>query len=188
MLSFTLLSILVGVVISVVFGPTVLDFVKNLIPADDSPFWAFLHFTISLIILVSVFRRLNKKTKKEVAKEEQRAPDSALKYVTTGFVFAMATFTDPTYYAVILLAAETNSFLLAILLIAIWFLTSQFSAVIVYMANQFNLLDRLVIFINTIKNKNMKIMKNIFYLLLIVIALLLMIDSWFYLFFDRYLF
>ena len=100
----------------------------------------------------------------------------------------MATFTDPTYYAVILLAAETNSFLLAILLIAIWFLTSQFSAVIVYMANQFNLLDRLVIFINTIKNKNMKIMKNIFYLLLIVIALLLMIDSWFYLFFDRYLF
>lgn len=186
-LFFTLISILVGAIISVVFGPAVLDFVINLIPADDSPFWAFFRFAIALIILVSVFWRLNKKTKKVVTKEEQKVPDSSIKYVATGLVFATATFTDPTYYAVILLSSETNSFILAILLISIWFLTSQFSAVLVYIANQFNRLDRLVIFIDTIKNKYKNI-NHIFYFIFIIIALLLIIDSGFYLLFDRYLF
>lgn len=39
----------------------------------------------------------------------------------------------------------------------VWFLTSQFSAVIVYMANQLNLLDKLVAFIDKIKNRNKKV-------------------------------
>lgn len=124
MFTFTLLSIIVGAVISVVFSPTVLDFVKSLIPADDSPFWAFLYFIISLIIFVGIFWKHNMKTKKEEVIKNQKVLDSTIKYAATGFVFAIATFTDPTYYAVILLGAETNSFLLATLLITIWFLTS----------------------------------------------------------------
>ena len=105
-----------------------------------------------------------------------------------GFVFAVTSFTDPTYYAVILLAGETNNLFLATLLITIWFLVSQFMAVIVYIANQVNLLSKLTAYIEKLKKKKMKVITHIVFAILIIIAVLLIIDSGFYLFNGKYLF
>ena len=74
-----------------------------------------------------------------------------MKQLTTGFIFALTCFTDPTYYAVMLMGGETGNFLSAVVLLTLWFLVSQFLAVIVYIANEMNLLEKLVDFIKKFK-------------------------------------
>ena len=113
---------------------------------------------------------------------------NALKHIITGFVFAISSFTDPTFYAVVLISGETDNIFISILLLTIWFLVSQCLAVIVYIANQCNLLNKLVYQVDKFKNRNLKGVKKVFYIILIVIAILLIIDTGFYLFNDRYLF
>ena len=60
-------------------------------------------------------------------------------------------------YAVMLMGGETGNFLSAVVLLTLWFLVSQFLAVIVYIANEMNLLEKLVDFI---KKSNKKIGKQ----------------------------
>lgn len=186
-LSFMLFSIFIGVGISVVFGTTVLEFIKNITPSDSSPFWAILEITISIIILFWIFKRYLNRIKEKQDKEE-RIEGTMVKYITTGFVFAITSFTDPTYYAVILLGSETNNFILATLLLTIWFLVSQIATLIVYIANELNLLNKVVEFIEKFKSKNKNIFNNIIYCILVIIAIGLIIDSFFYLSTGNYLF
>lgn len=187
-LSFMLFSVFIGVAISVVFGTTAVEFMKNVTPNDSSPFWAIFEITISIIILFWIFKRYFNKTKEKKDKEEKRIEGTMVKYITTGFVFALTSFTDPTYYAVILLGSETNNFILATLLITIWFLVSQIATLIIYIANELNLLTKVVELIEKIKSKNKNILNNIIYCILVIIAIGLIVDSCFYLFTGTYLF
>ena len=111
-----------------------------------------------------------------------------MKQLTTGFIFALTCFTDPTYYAVILLGGETGNFLTAALLLTIWFVVSQFMALIVYVANGLNLLDQLVASVDKLKAKHGKPITYTIYAVLVIIAIVLLIDTGFYLFDGRYLF
>ena len=111
-----------------------------------------------------------------------------IKYLSTGFVFAISCFTDPTYYAVILMGGEVGNFLTATLLMTIWFVVSQFMALIVYVANSLNLLDKLVALVDKLKAKNIKPITYTIYAVLLIIAIVLLIDTGFYLFDGRYLF
>lgn len=187
-LSFAGFSILGGAILATVFGTAAIDFLKSIMPDDDSPIWAILEFAVSVFILVWVFKRLLQRTKNTDKKEKEAISGNNFKYITTGFVFAVTSFTDPTFYAVILLGGESGNFLTAFVLLTIWFVVSQFMAVIAYIANEINLLDKLVAFVDKMKNKNMKVAANIFYAVLIVVALLLIVDTGFYLFGGRYLF
>ena len=180
-------SVLIGAVLSAIFGATAVDILKSIAPGDDSPFWAVLEFAVSVFILVWVLRRLFSVRKE---KEEKKKAISGIwiKYLSTGFVFAISCFTDPTYYAVILLGGEAGNFLTAILLLTIWFVVSQFMALFVYAANSLNLLDKVVAFVDKLKEKKTKPITYALYAVLVIIAIVLLVDTGFYLFDGRYLF
>lgn len=185
--SFMGFSILIGAVLAAIFGVSAVEILESLTPEDDSPLWAVLEFVISLVVAIFVLRKIF--NKKEKAGEYEKAVEgSAFKYLFTGFVFAITCFTDPTYYAVILLGGESNNFLTAALLLTIWFLVSQFMAVIVYVANQMNVLKKLLGWAERLKEKGLKTVMHVFYVILFVVALGLMIDSGYYLIAGKYLF
>lgn len=181
-------SILIGAVLSAIFGTAAVDILKNIVPGDDSPFWAILEFAASVFILVWVLRRLFGVRKKKEQKEKKAVDGTRIKCLSTGFLFAVSCFTDPTYYAVILLGGEEGSFLTATLLLTIWFVVSQFMALIVYAANSLNLLDKLAVFVDRLKEKKIKPLTYAFYAILGIIAIALLVDTGFYLFGGRYLF
>lgn len=185
--SFMGFSILIGAVLAAIFGESAVEILKSITPEDDSPFWAILQFVVSLVIIIYMIRKLFFKKKKTEDKKEIKK-GSAFEYLFIGFIFAVTCFTDPTYYAVILIGGESQNFLTATLLLTVWFLVSQFMAVIVYVANQMNLLKRLIEWIEKIKQKDFSIVKNIIYVILIAIAIGLMVDSGCYLITGNYLF
>lgn len=157
---------------------------------DNSPFWAVLEFAVSVFILVWVLRRLFSVSEKKEETEKKAVNGTWIKYLSTGVVFAISCFTDPTYYAVILLGGETGNFLTATLLLTIWFVVSQFMALIVYTANSLNLLDKLVAFVDKLKEEKIKIKPITYalYAVLVIIAIVLLVDTGFYLFDGRYVF
>ena len=187
-LTFALFSVLGGAVLAAVFGATAVEYLKRILPNDNSPIWAVLEFAISIVIFVWVIRKLVCKNRKAEDKKKNAIVGSWVKYFTTGFVFAVTCLTDPTYYAIILMGGETGNFFSAILLFTIWFLVSQFMAVIVYIAYQLNLLNKLTSFVNRLKEKQFKHLVKILYLLLLITAVVLLVDTGYYLFFGKYLF
>lgn len=186
-LSFAGFSIVIGAALSTVFGAAAVEILEKIMPDDNSPFWAVLNFSISVFIFIWVFKKLLVKGRK---KEENKRTISGsyFKHVTTGFIFALTCFTDPTYYAVLLLGGPTKNFFTAAMLIIIWFVVSQFMAIMVYIANELNALDKLTGFTEKIKQKNLKPITYIFYGILLIIAILLLVDTGHYLFAGKYLF
>lgn len=191
-LSYAGFSVLIGAVLSAIFGTAAVDILKSMVPGNNSPFWAVLEFAVSVFILVWVLRRLFSVSKKKEETEKKAVNGTWIKYLSAGVVFAISCFTDPTYYAVILLGGETGNFLTVTLLLTIWFVVSQFMALIIYTANSLNLLEKLVVFVDKLKEKKKKIkIKPITYALyavLVIIAIVLLVDTGFYLFDGRYLF
>lgn len=190
-LSFAGFTIVIGAALSSIFGVTAIELIKNIMPDDNSPFWAVLNFAISICIFIWIIKKLfaakNKEDKKD-RKDRKAINGSNLKYLTTGFVFALTCFTDPTYYAVFLLGGQTRNFFTATILITLWFLVSQFMAIIVYVANELNLLDKLNKFTERIKQKNLKPITYIIYGILLLVAVALLADAGYYLFAGEYIF
>lgn len=189
-LSYAGLSILIGAVLSAIFGTAAVDILQSMVPEDNSPFWAILEFGLSAFILVWVLRRLFSVRKKKEDTEKRAVNGNWIKYISTGVVFAISCFTDPTYYAVILLGGETGNFFTALLLLTIWFVVSQFMALTVYIADSLNFLDKLIAFVDKLKEKKEKIkpLTYVLYAVLVIIAILLLVDTGVYLFDGRYLF
>lgn len=187
-LSYAGFSVLIGAVLSALFGTAAVDILKNMVPGDNSPFWAVLEFAVSVFILVWVLRRVFRVRKKKEETEKKAVRGTWIRYLSTGIVFALSCFTDPTYYAVILLGGETGNVLAAALLLTIWFVVSQFMALIVYTANSLNLLDKLVAFADKRKEKKIKPVIYAFYAIFVILAVVLLVDTGFYLFDGKYLF
>ncbi len=187
-LSFAGFSIFLGVLASSILGIAAVDFLKRIIPDDNSPFWAVLNFVISIVILLWIFKKVFWYTNKKEKSKKKFINGNNFKYIITGLVFSITCFTDPTFYAVILMGSESDSILISILLLTIWFVVSQFMAIITYIAHELNLLDNLVAFVDRLKSKNMKKFTYVFYAILVAIALLLMIDSGVYWLSGKYLF
>lgn len=191
MATFTVLSILIGAILSTIFGSAAVDILKRLIPGDEHPFWGNLEFGISVIILVWVIIKICKpKEKKE--KESKVVDGSLLKFIVTGIVFAFTCFTDPTYYAVMLLGGESHNFFTATLLLTVWFVVSQSMSFAVYFANQFGALDKLTAWLDRVKarftGRPQKIISTVIYTILLIIGVALMANSTYFLFSGKYLF
>ena len=187
-LSYAGFSILTGAVLSALFGAAAVDLLKSMVPGDDSPFWAILEFAVSVFILVWVLRKIFRVGKKKEKAEKKAVGGSQIRCLGVGIMFAISCFTDPTYYAVILLGGETERFLASALLLSIWFAVSQFMALIVYTAIGLNLLEKLVAFVDKVKEKRLKSITRILYAVFVIIAIALLVDTGFYLFCGRYLF
>lgn len=187
--SFAGFSIFIGAFLAIVFGVVVTEFLQSFIPDDNSPFWIITQFVLSIIILVWICKKLFvKKQNIEKTETQETVGGNNFKYIVTGILFAISCFTDPTYYAVILIGGETGNIFIAIMLLTIWFAVSQFMAIIVYIVIELNTINRMLAYVDRLKaknEKNIKIAKYIIYSLLAGIALLMIADTGFYLFNGR---
>lgn len=186
-LSFAGFSILLGAILAAVFGAAAAELLDAIIPNDDSPLWAVLELAVSIFIFIWVIGKIRNRSKKQ-EKTKETVKGGSIKYLTTGFVFALSCFTDPTYYAVMLMGGESGNFFTALLLLTIWFVVSQFMAVTIYIAHELNLLDKLIAFVDRFRAKKLTVLANIFYILLLAIAVALIADIAFFLFRGSYLF
>lgn len=185
--SFGVLSVQIGAILATIFGTAAVDILKKLTPGDESPFWACLNFAISGFLLVWVLRKLRGVSKNPKREEKKIVGGSGLKYLITGTVFALTSFTDPTYYAVILMGGESHSFLVASMLLSVWFLVSQCMAVIVYLAIELNLLSALTETVERFKQRSWEGAAYGLYGILLLVAIVLLADAGYYLFAGRYL-
>ena len=89
-LSYAGFSVLIGAVLSAIFGTAAVDILKSMVPGDNSPFWAVLEFAVSVFILVWVLRRLFSVSEKKEETEKKAVNGTWIKYLSTGVVFAIS--------------------------------------------------------------------------------------------------
>ena len=188
MLSFAVFSVVIGAAIAIIFGASAFDFIQQFILAKDSVVWAFVQFGAGVSIVIFTVYKLQQRRKGFVKKDKHVVKGSTLKYIFIGFLFALSSFTDPTYFAIILIAGDTNTPLMIFIILTIWFMFSQLLAVIVYITIQFGFLQSLSSFVERIKTFKIRGLSNAMYAIFIVVAVLLMINSSMYFWNGMYLF
>ena len=176
-LSFAVSTILVGTVLAALMGAAAAGFLQSVLPDDDSQFWAIVELAISVVILIWVAKRVFAGPKREKKQPREIVRGSALGHVAMGFVFAVTSFTDPTFYAVMLIGGESHSVVTAALLLALWFVVSQCLTMVVYAAIQCNRLDALAARLDEWKARNQTMFNHMLHGLLVVIAVLLTADA-----------
>jgi hypothetical protein len=180
-----IITILMGSMISAIFKSSAAQFIESIIPGDDSLFWPILEFSVSLVIIIWVLTRIFRK--KEEVEEKKEIEGNTIRFILSGTFFAIMSFTDPTYYGVILIGSETDSFIVSALLVLIWFLISQVALVIAYGSIEMNALPKFENTIEKFKNRHKRKLTITINVLLIVIAILLFIDPLAYLLIGEYL-
>jgi hypothetical protein len=191
MVTYAALSIFIGAVLSTLFGVKAVNVLEKLIPSDNHPFWGGLELVISVVILVWTIKKIcNPKTEED--EKSKSITGSSMRFVVMGGLFAVSCFTDPTYYAVILLGGQSENFWLATFLLTLWFVVCQFMSIAVYFAIQFGFVKKLTTWIDKVKiriaGKSLKYMKNILYGGLLIVGIILLIDSLFFWLRGTYLF
>lgn len=186
-LSFAGSTILVGTVLAASMGAAAADALQSILPDDDSRFWAIAELAVSVIILVWVANRVFAGPGREKKQPRETVRGSALEHVVMGFVFAVTSFTDPTFYAVMLIGGESRSVVTAALLLTLWFVVSQCLAMVVYAAIQCNRLDALAARLDEWKARNLTMFNRVLHGVLIVVAILLTADARAYLSTGGYL-
>ena len=186
-LSFAVSTILVGTVLAASMGAAAADALQSILPDDDSRFWAIAEFAVSIVILIWVAKRVFAGPKRKKKQPREAVRGGALGHIAVGFVFAITSFTDPTFYAVMLIGGESRSVVTAALLLALWFVVSQCLAMVVYIAIQCNRLDALAARLDEWKARNLTMSNRVLHGALIGIAILLTADATAYLSTGEYL-
>ena len=186
-LSFAGSTILVGTVLAASMGAAAAGFLQSILPDDGSRFWAIAELAVSIIILVWVTKRVFAGSGREKKQPREAVRGGALGHIAVGFVFAITSFTDPTFYAVMLIGGESRSVVTAALLLALWFVVSQCLSMVVYIAIQCNRLDALVARLDEWKARNLTMSNRVLHGALIGIAILLTADATAYLSTGEYL-
>lgn len=186
-LSFAVSTILVGTVLAASMGAAAAGFLQSILPDDNSRFWAIVEFAVSIVILIWVAKRVFAGSGREKKQPRETVRGGALGYAVMGCVFAVTSFTDPTFYAVMLIGGESRSVVTAALLLALWFVVSQCLAVAVYAAIQCNRLDALAARLDKWKARNQTMFSHMLHGLLVVVAILLTADATAYLLTGDYL-
>ena len=186
-LSFAIFTILVGTVLAASMGAAAADYLQSVLPDGGSRFWAIAELAVSVVILLWVARRVFAGPKREKKQPREAGRGGALGHTVVGFVFAITSFSDPTFYAVMLIGGESRSVVTAALLLTLWFAVSQCLAMVVYAAIQCNRLDALAARLDKWKARNLTMFNRVLHGALIAIAILLAVDAASYLLAGTYL-
>ena len=186
-LSFAIFTILVGTVLAASMGAAAADYLQSVLPDGGSRFWAIAELAVSVVILLWVARRVFAGPKREKKQPREAGRGGALGHIAVGFVFAITSFSDPTFYAVMLIGGESRSVVTAALLLALWFVVSQCLAMVVYAAIQYNRLDALAARLDEWKARNLTMFNRALHGALIALATLLAVDASAYVFTGAYL-
>ncbi|KAA8828599.1 hypothetical protein [Bifidobacterium myosotis] len=176
-LSFAVSTILVGTVLVASMGGAAAGFLQSVLPDDGSRFWAIAELAVSVVILLWVAKRVFAGPKREKKQPREAVRRGVLGHVTMGFVFAVTSFTDPTFYAVMLIGGESRSVVTAALLLTLWFVVSQCLTMVVYAAIQCNRLDALAARLDEWKARNHAMFNHMLHGVLVVVAILLTADA-----------
>lgn len=176
-LSFAVSTILVGTVLAASMGAAAAGFLQSVLPDDGSRFWAIAELAVSVVILLWVARRVFAGPKREKKQPREAVRGGVLGHIAVGFVFAITSFSDPTFYAVMLIGGESRSVVTAALLLALWFVVSQCPTMVVYAAIQCNRLDALAARLDEWKARNQTMFSHMLHGLLVVVAVLLTADA-----------
>ncbi len=180
-------TVIIGVVMSIL-GQEAIDFVQSFIPDDFSPAWAILNLLIVLIISGWLLIRFLKRNKPKKTPKKKTLLGGVWQIIAVGLIFAASSLTDPTFYAVIILAAESHNILSMIGLHLLWVCVCQLPLILITGAYYLNIHQKLL-------SKSAKLWRLhrqkfivVLYLIAILICLLLLADSAVYLVSGQYMF
>jgi hypothetical protein len=131
-LAFTLAFLLFTQVLGVacaLLGSRAIDQLLSLVPGDESPAWAVVYAVTAAALVVWVVRRAvrrhENKPEKQPGRLSRLLSGSTLAFIAGGMLWACSSFSDPTFYAVILASAEAPSLLGTIFYPLLWIYITQ---------------------------------------------------------------
>lgn len=137
-ISFLLGTVLLGVFFSVI-GQGAVAHLQTLIPNEISPVWAALNLIIiGVIIAWLAVRFKNRKKPKERKRYRKPLLGSVWHFIAVGILLALSAPADPTFYAVIVLAAQAQNILEMAGLHLLWISVSQIPLIAVVIAYYLN--------------------------------------------------
>ena len=186
-LSFLIGTVVLGVILSLL-GQGVLDYLQSFIPNDDSPLWLILNAIIIIAIIVWLVVRFSRRNKPKKEKKSKRKVGSVWQLVSLGLFFALTALSDPTFYAVIVVAAETHNVFAMAGLHLLWITITQIPLIAVLIAYYLNAHKKLLSITDRLWSAHKQKLMVVLYSGAIVIALVLLADTIFYLVSGKYLF
>lgn len=179
-------TVILGVVLSLL-GQGAVDFIQSIIPNDVSPLWAILNLIVITVIIVWLSARF---TKRNNPRKERRelSPGSAWSFAVAGLLFSISSLTDPTFYAVILIAAETHNIAAMIGLHLLWTIIGQIPLVVLFIAYLFNIHTPLLKYSNKVWRAHKDKVFTVLYIVAILLATILFIDTIIYIISGTYWF
>ena len=168
-----------GVILSLL-GQGAIDYVRSIIPSDTSPLWAILNIVIIAAVIVWLvirFTRRNKPSKKE----KKQLFGNTWSFVAAALLLAVSALADPTFYAVILTAAETHNVFAMIGLNLLWIIIGESPLVILFIAYLFNAHKPLLKYTSRFWEAHKQKLIVALYCAAILLALVLLTDTIVYL-------
>lgn len=167
-----------GLLLSLI-GQEAVDYIQSLMPGDLSPLWAVLNLIIVLVIIVWISARYIRRDKKRLAKKHRWSKylqGSGWRFVIVGLVFAFSALTDPTFYAVVMIAAETHNAVAMAGLHFLWITISQIPLLALVAAYYLGLHKKLVRTTTKLWKRHRNKAGSALYIAAISVAVLLLID------------
>jgi cytochrome c biogenesis protein CcdA len=177
-LSYFFATAVIGVTLSFL-GKEVAEYFHSLISIDLRLVRALLNIAIAIVVFSWLFIRFIKhgKSKSEKTPKKNSSLGKNWQAVVLGLIFAVSSFTDPTFYAVIMLAAESNNVFSIIWIHLLWIFVSQLPLVAVIIAYYTNTHEIIINGSLKLWHKYKNILKIVFYVVAALACLLLLTDS-----------
>lgn len=185
-LSFLLGTTLMGVLLSLL-GQNAIDYIQSFIPSDISPLWSILNLTvIAAIIVWLLIRFLRRNAPKKPDKKRKSLVGGSWQFIAAGLLFALSSLTDPTFYAVIVIAAGTHNVFAMAGLHLLWISISQLPLLIVVTAYYLNAHKNLLVYVDKAWKAHKQKAMLMLYAAAIILALVLLADTIVYMVSDTY--
>jgi hypothetical protein len=179
-LAFLLGTTVLGVFLSVL-GQNAIDFIQSFIPSDISPLWLILNVLVIVVIIVWLTVRFTKRNKVKKEKKSKSLLGGAWQFFAMGLLFALSALTDPTFYAVIVIASETHNVFAMSGLHLLWISISQIPLLAIVVAYYLNAHNKLIVYSDKLWAAHKQKFTTILYILAILLALILLVDTIVYL-------
>lgn len=183
-------TILVGLTFSKILSSGI-DVISNLLNSIPDVVYMWMEFIIGLILFIWAIERIF--LKKKTIKKEEKKESFFIKFLNkglfvVGLIFAITALTDPSFLALITISSHNDNLVLVTLANAIWILISQLPIFVLTIAIIFNKHEKVINYFKELSNKNnrkdklKKILSILLSIIILVIGVLTIVDSIYFLF------
>ncbi len=186
-LVFLLGTTFLGVALSMM-GQTAIDFLQAFIPDHLSPLWAILNLIIIIVIIAWLTTHFVQRTHPKPDKPPRKTLASTWQCVSAALLLALSALSDPTFYAVIVIAAKMHTVFAMAVIHFLWILISQIPLIVVVGAYHLNAHKTLLHYSARIWTMHQQKIMLTMHIAAIMIALLLLAETVFYVVSGQYFF